>query len=305
LAFSPDGKMLATWNRLWAVDSGLSVKALPVSNSHFGATAGPTWSPDGKRLAFGQVEDGKGALAIYEAASGTLVKRWDFNDPFDLRWSPDGKTLAALAVGAKVVQLLDPETGKVLREIPHARVYRCAPLAWSPDSKTLACTEGVPGGWPSMVVKLWPAGKPAQVLSPGGYDLAWSPDSKTVAVGGQDAKLRLWDAASGTQVRTIESGDCGSLAWSVDGKTLAATGPTLPVRLFDVTDGRQRAALLMLPNEQWLAVDGAGHYRGNVGIEQELVYIVQTGTGQETLTPAEFATKYAWKNDPEKVRLQP
>ena len=34
-----------------------------------------------------------------------------------------------------------------------------------------------------------------------------------------------------------------------------------------------------------------------------MVHIVQTDQGQETLTPEEFAKKYGWKNDPERVRL--
>ena len=44
-----------------------------------------------------------------------------------------------------------------------------------------------------------------------------------------------------------------------------------------------------------------GHYRcENPTVEAELVYVVQTEQGQQTLTPPEFAAKYGWKNDPEK-----
>jgi hypothetical protein len=38
-------------------------------------------------------------------------------------------------------------------------------------------------------------------------------------------------------------------------------------------------------------------------VQKEFVYVVQTDTGQETLTPEEFSNRYGWKNDPEKVRL--
>ena len=40
------------------------------------------------------------------------------------------------------------------------------------------------------------------------------------------------------------------------------------------------------------------HNRGSCGIESEIVYVVQTDKGQETLTPEEFAKRYNWKNDP-------
>jgi hypothetical protein len=53
-------------------------------------------------------------------------------------------------------------------------------------------------------------------------------------------------------------------------------------------------------------VSGNGHYLGSPGIEDQIVYVAVTEDGrQETLTPAEFATKYGWKNDPAKVKPLP
>lgn len=48
-----------------------------------------------------------------------------------------------------------------------------------------------------------------------------------------------------------------------------------------------------------------GHYRASPGAEGELRHVVQTEEGQQTLTPEEFAKKFDWKNEPEKVRLIP
>ena len=55
--------------------------------------------------------------------------------------------------------------------------------------------------------------------------------------------------------------------------------------------------------DRWLVVSADGHYRGPPQVEEEPVYVVQTDKGQHTLTPEEFAQKYGWKNDPERVRL--
>ncbi|NQT40344.1 MAG: hypothetical protein HQ581_22815, partial [Planctomycetes bacterium] len=44
-----------------------------------------------------------------------------------------------------------------------------------------------------------------------------------------------------------------------------------------------------------------GHFTGSPGVEKELVYVVQTEEGQETLSPEEFEQKYGWKNDPAKA----
>jgi hypothetical protein len=72
--------------------------------------------------------------------------------------------------------------------------------------------------------------------------------------------------------------------------------------VWDVATGRVQAVLLGLPRDRALAVGATGHYRCTPGVERDLVYVVQTDRGQETLTPEEFARKYGWKNDPEQVR---
>jgi hypothetical protein len=41
--------------------------------------------------------------------------------------------------------------------------------------------------------------------------------------------------------------------------------------------------------------------RGAPGLGTQLVYVVQTEHGQETLAPEAFAKKYGWKNDPSKA----
>jgi hypothetical protein len=47
-----------------------------------------------------------------------------------------------------------------------------------------------------------------------------------------------------------------------------------------------------------------GHYAGPKNIEDHLVYVAQTESGEHiTLTPVEFEKKYGWKNDPKKARL--
>ena len=44
-------------------------------------------------------------------------------------------------------------------------------------------------------------------------------------------------------------------------------------------------------------------YLSPAEFERDLVCIVQTDLGQELLTLGEFAQRYGWKNDPERVRL--
>ena len=83
------------------------------------------------------------------------------------------------------------------------------------------------------------------------------------------------------------------MTWSPDGKELA-----------DLETGQRRLTMMWLGDDRYVSFSPDGHYAGSPKVERYLVYVVQTDDGaQHTLTPAEFATRYGWKNDPEKVRL--
>lgn len=94
-----------------------------------------------------------------------------------------------------------------------------------------------------------------------------------------------------------------SVSWSGDSSSFASGGADGAVWVWDAASRQPRGVLFVLPDERHVAISADGHYKGSPGIEEHLVYVVQTAKGQETLTPAEFARKYNWKNDPEKVRL--
>lgn len=54
---------------------------------------------------------------------------------------------------------------------------------------------------------------------------------------------------------------------------------------------------------QAVVVGADGHWLGTRCAEKEIVYVIKTAAGQETLTPREFYKRYGWKNDPSKVVL--
>ena len=52
-----------------------------------------------------------------------------------------------------------------------------------------------------------------------------------------------------------------------------------------------------------VCISADGHYRGSNGIEQHIVYVALTKDGhQQTYSPADFAAKFHWNNDPTKAR---
>ena len=75
-------------------------------------------------------------------------------------------------------------------------------------------------------------------------------------------------------------------------------------RFWNPLGGESLGTILVHRLNDHLAVTPAAHYRVSpMEFERDLVYIVQTPTGQLTLTADEFEHRFGWKNDPETVRL--
>lgn len=105
---------------------------------HRAIDVSPSWSPDGKHLAF--ASDRAGTLQIYvkNVSSGQL-RRLTFEGKYNASpaWSPDGRWIAYAARTGHYfdIYLADPETGDVIQLTEHPRNEE-AP-AWSPDSRKI------------------------------------------------------------------------------------------------------------------------------------------------------------------------
>ncbi|HEX9990003.1 MAG TPA: WD40 repeat domain-containing protein [Chloroflexia bacterium] len=109
-------------------------------------------------------------------------------------------------------------------------------------------TGGSPLAWPPAP----PAPGLARILS--GHTLwvssiAWSPDGKMIASGSGDTTLKVWDVASGSNLKslTLDRGSLASVAWSPNGEYLAVghNEPSDRVRIWDMATWQP--VLLMNP----------------------------------------------------------
>jgi WD40 repeat protein len=66
--------------------------------------------------------------------------------------------------------------------------------------------------------------------------VAFAGDSRTLAVCGPDAKVRVWDSATGRLQVTLKvhAGDAGSVAVDNTGKRLASGGTDATIRLWAI-----------------------------------------------------------------------
>lgn len=131
---------------IFDVEKGELVKDIVLPN--LGEIFNPTWSPDGKKIAFSAIVDGLSDLFAYDLEADTLLRLTA--DPYsDLHpaWSPDGSAVAfvtdrfstdlnTLHTGEYELALYFPATGEIKRLVGFSRAKTINPQ-WSPDGKNI------------------------------------------------------------------------------------------------------------------------------------------------------------------------
>lgn len=121
-----------------------------------------------------------------------------------LRFSPDGKTLAAAGGTpgeAGIVELRSWPEGKLVHQLPCAE-DTIADIAWL-DDRTIAIAQR------DSVVTIWDRQTSRKLASLQGHSgpvqcLAVSPDGRLLCSGGADNAIRVWDVTTKQLVRTLD-----------------------------------------------------------------------------------------------------
>jgi TolB protein len=171
----------------------------------------PTWSPDGKSIAFVSVRGGAPDVYVMRG-DGTHVRRitHDAATESELTWSPRGDRIAFVRVppggGDRDIWSVRPSGGAERDLTNDPTVYDVDP-AWSPDGTRIAYSgAGHPHG--SVGGDLWVmnadgTGAAALEHETNGYSdgafPAWSPDGTTIAFTANDGTgyYHVWTVASG------------------------------------------------------------------------------------------------------------
>jgi WD40 repeat protein len=254
LAFSPDGKLLASASdgvlRLW---DGATAAPRSPGEGHLAGIVGLAVAPDGKTVATAGLDE---TLRLWDAATGQELRRRRTNG-HAVAFAPDGQTLALSGYSKDFPPLLvEAATGRKLRAYPGAKLYLVHGLAFSPDGTRLVA------GGEGEATCLWNVADSKVLREFQGtavWAAAFAPDGGTLAVS-SGPTIELWDLAANQSLRrfgpAVRVPGFAALAFSPDGRRLAAAegetlvshgrsrGPTNgAVRVFDVATG---AELLVL-----------------------------------------------------------
>ncbi len=202
IMYSPDGTRFAvvTTIGVWIYDAQTGEELDLITGGHTDGVYAAAYSPDSKTIITGGID---GTVQLWNTRTRKTIRTFKVNEAYIgyIRYSPDGQTIA-IRGAENTIELWDVRIGKHLKSL-------------SGHEEPSALYEGHPE---------------VSISS-----FAYSPDGKTIVSGGADKTVRLWDARTGENIKTLigHTETVVAVAYSPDGDTIVSASRDKTVRLWD------------------------------------------------------------------------
>ncbi|EKM52762.1 uncharacterized protein PHACADRAFT_211976 [Phanerochaete carnosa HHB-10118-sp] len=228
VAISPDETIFASGQGRTANDiilhSTVDGHCLRTLQGHTSSVWSLDFSPDGATLASGSSDH---TIILWDVAGGSTLHtlKGHSREVLSVRYSPDGQRITSCG-GDQSVRIWDLSLLSAERERESTRKELKERLTQDRESDMHRSAGAEPQ-------------RPSNVRS-----VTFSSDGQILATGSGDTTIRLWDTASGTQLRVLEGhqGVVSYLSFSPDGKKLLSSeyksdASESALRLWDVESG--------------------------------------------------------------------
>jgi eukaryotic-like serine/threonine-protein kinase len=258
MAVSPDGKRVAgglanKTVKLWDIQTGQELMALQGHSDSINCVA---FSPDGQRLASGsgiasEPDQPPGQVMMWDAQSGQELLSQKAGGRC-VAFSADGNRLASGAWDGTVT-IWDVRTGDVQIKFK-VHTGGVDSVAFSPDGRRLAsgCFHYFGRGERGGHLKVSDAHTGEQLwvhASTGSFSkftsVAFSPDGKRLSTASWDKTLKVWDAETGQELRTLQghTARAQAVTYSPDGRRLVSTAQDNSIKVWDPESGQELLTL--------------------------------------------------------------
>jgi len=305
-AWSRDGKQFASADavgvvRIWDIKDWTPLHALETGKRPVSLLE---WSPDGKLLA---AAGGDKAIRIWTAAgepSGTLEGH--ARPARAMTWAPNSRQLVSAASDGEMIVW---DVGKGSEDRKMTSPTPVLSMAWSTVRGAPALAVGGVDG----SIRIWNPGN-GQVLgavfegyrSASSYAteaLGWMPGNQPLIVSTRNYLSQIWDTATGRTVQRQMSPGGGDAVFSTAGGSLVVSRCNdRTTRFWEPVHGTLRGTLLE-EGDSLVAVTTTGDVKFDPDVPPSLIAIVETKTGQQTMSLEELAKKHGWKNQGKMMRL--
>ncbi|QDU49628.1 serine/threonine-protein kinase [Gimesia panareensis] len=224
---------------------------------------------------------------------------------YALSCSPDGKHLAIAGTGA--VQIVEFDSGAVVRMLATHENIRVWSLSWSPSGSHIAAVY-------NKSLQIWNVETGAEQSHLTGHtgkvrDLDWSPDGRRIVTASRDKSIRTWNVETGESLLTIaaHNASVNCVDWSTDGSRLVSGSDDKTIGVWDANTGKSLVTVQGIstevqcvhfsPDDQRIASSSGGDSDNAV-----MVWDAMTGENLNTLEDSvAYVTWVEWSPDGSKL----